>query len=164
MFEWNGPMLHSKTAVADCRWARVGSSNLNIASWMSNYELDVAVEDEGFAMEMQEMYEHDLACATEIVLSERNRVRPATWRPRRRHRVAADHCAAAGRAGSVDGVVVPGQGEGVARGAPQRRRAGIRPENRRWAGFARWTGLRPWKNPPDPVDSRSDVTDPPSVF
>jgi cardiolipin synthase len=84
VFEWNGPMLHSKTAVADCRWARVGSSNLNIASWMSNYELDVAVEDEGFAMEMQDMYEHDLDCATEIVLSERNRVLPATWRPPRR--------------------------------------------------------------------------------
>ena len=84
VFEWNGPMLHSKTSVADCRWARVGSSNLNIASWMSNYELDVAVEDEAFAAEMQDMYEDDLARATEIVLSERNRVRPATWRPRRR--------------------------------------------------------------------------------
>jgi cardiolipin synthase A/B len=34
VFEWNGPMLHAKTAVADGRWARVGSSNLNVASWM----------------------------------------------------------------------------------------------------------------------------------
>ena len=49
VFEWNGPMLHAKTAVADCRWARVGSSNLNIASWISNYELDMAIEDEDFA-------------------------------------------------------------------------------------------------------------------
>ena len=34
VFEWNGPMLHAKTAVADARWARVGSTNLNPASWI----------------------------------------------------------------------------------------------------------------------------------
>lgn len=81
IFEWNGAMLHAKTAVADCRWARVGSTNLNIASWISNYELDVAVEDEGFARSMQNMYEEDLANATEIVLVDKHRVRPAI--PRR---------------------------------------------------------------------------------
>ena len=36
VFEWNGPMIHAKTAVADGRWSRVGSTNLNIASWLSN--------------------------------------------------------------------------------------------------------------------------------
>ena len=41
VFEWNGSMLHAKTAVADGRWARVGSTNLNIASWIGNWELDV---------------------------------------------------------------------------------------------------------------------------
>jgi cardiolipin synthase len=44
VFEWNGPMMHAKTAVADGRWARVGSSNLNVASWLGNYELDVTIE------------------------------------------------------------------------------------------------------------------------
>ena len=29
IWEWNGPMLHAKTIVADGRWVRVGSSNLN---------------------------------------------------------------------------------------------------------------------------------------
>ena len=34
VFEWNGSMLHAKTAVADGQWARVGSSNLNVrAGW-----------------------------------------------------------------------------------------------------------------------------------
>jgi cardiolipin synthase len=68
VYEWNGPMLHAKTAVADGRWARIGSSNLNLASWMGNWELDVAVEDEKFAAEMERMFEQDLQGATEIVL------------------------------------------------------------------------------------------------
>lgn len=85
IFEWNGPMLHAKTAVADGRWARVGSSNLNLASWVGNYELDVAVEDEGFARDMEMLYEQDLANATEIVLTPRHRVRPAA-RSERHHR------------------------------------------------------------------------------
>jgi cardiolipin synthase len=41
---WNGTMLHAKTAVADGHWARVGSTNLNLASWFGNCELDVVVE------------------------------------------------------------------------------------------------------------------------
>ncbi|HMO47455.1 MAG TPA: phospholipase D-like domain-containing protein [Rubrivivax sp.] len=49
VFEWNGSMLHAKTAVADGRWARVGSTNLNIASWLGNCELDAIIEDTGFA-------------------------------------------------------------------------------------------------------------------
>jgi cardiolipin synthase len=68
VFEWNGSMLHAKTAVADERWARVGSSNLNIASWLGNREIDVAVEDAGFAGLLAAQYELDLQNATEIVL------------------------------------------------------------------------------------------------
>jgi cardiolipin synthase len=75
VFEWNGPMLHAKTAVADGRWARVGSTNLNPASWLGNWELDVAVEDDEFARAMEAMYDDDLRRATEIVLSGRRRVR-----------------------------------------------------------------------------------------
>jgi cardiolipin synthase len=76
VFEWNGSMLHAKTAVADGRWARVGSTNLNLSSWIGNWELDVAVEDEPFAHAMQEMYLDDLTHATEMVLSEKHRIRP----------------------------------------------------------------------------------------
>jgi cardiolipin synthase len=53
VFEWNGPMLHAKTAVADAHWERVGSTNLNIASWIGNWEMDVAVEDERFGQVRQ---------------------------------------------------------------------------------------------------------------
>lgn len=83
VFEWNGTMLHAKTAVADGRWARVGSTNLNIASWIGNYELDVAIEDESCARAMQVMYEEDLCNATEIVLGARYRVRRAAPAVRR---------------------------------------------------------------------------------
>jgi cardiolipin synthase A/B len=86
VFEWNGPMLHAKTAVADARWARVGSTNLNLASWIGNWELDVVVEDEAFGQAMEGMYLDDLGNATEIVLERRRRVRPAggAQTPRRR--------------------------------------------------------------------------------
>jgi cardiolipin synthase len=75
VFEWNGSMLHAKTAVADSRWARVGSTNLNLTSWIGNWELDVAVEDEPFAKAMEAMYLDDLSHATEVVHTARRRVR-----------------------------------------------------------------------------------------
>jgi cardiolipin synthase A/B len=84
VFEWNGPMMHAKTAVADSRWARVGSSNLNIASWMGNCELDVAVENVGFAKCMEEQYLRDLDNCTEIVLAGRRRVCRSDTRPQTR--------------------------------------------------------------------------------
>jgi cardiolipin synthase len=77
VFEWNGPMLHAKTAVADARWARVGSTNLNLASWVGNRELDVVVENAAFGRRMEEMFQGDIANATEIVLRRWARVRSA---------------------------------------------------------------------------------------
>jgi cardiolipin synthase A/B len=89
VFEWNGSMLHAKTAVADGRWSRVGSSNLNLASWVGNWELDVAVENLEFGDEMEQMYLQDLNNATEIVLGEKNRVRPVA-RPGSNKRAAPE--------------------------------------------------------------------------
>ena len=68
IFEWNGAMMHAKTAVADGRWARVGSTNLNLLSWVGNWELDVIIEDVPFACVMEEAYLQDLSRSTEIVL------------------------------------------------------------------------------------------------
>jgi len=98
VFEWNGTMLHAKTAVADARWSRVGSTNLNPASWLGNWELDVVVEDEPFGRAMEAMYIDDLARATEILLERRKRVRPvdAAHVPRRRGAGGSATRAAAG--------------------------------------------------------------------
>ena len=96
VFEWNGTMLHAKSAVADARWARVGSSNLNVASWLTNCEIDVAVEDAGFAQCMAAQYEIDLRNATEIVLTRRARVmRTAPPEPRRHRGTGSSSRAAA---------------------------------------------------------------------
>jgi cardiolipin synthase len=98
VFEWNGPMMHAKTAVADARWSRVGSTNLNPASWLGNWELDVVVEDDRFGRRMEAMYLNDLARATEILLERRKRVRPvdAARTPRRRGAGGSATRAAAG--------------------------------------------------------------------
>ncbi len=108
VFEWNGPMLHAKTAVADGCWSRVGSSNSNLASWTSNRELDITIQDVGFAAAMAEMYEQDLENATEIVMDDgrpRRKREPGGQkivhrrkRPASRSRLAAG---AAGMAGTM---------------------------------------------------------------
>jgi cardiolipin synthase len=77
VFEWNGSMMHAKTAVADGRWARVGSSNLNLSSWLANCEIDAAMEDTGFAQRMQEQFMRDLDNATELTLRGRRPQLPA---------------------------------------------------------------------------------------
>jgi len=100
VFEWNGPMVHAKTAVADARWARVGSTNLNLASWIGNYELDVAIEDTGIAERMALMYESDLQHATEIVLDPRRRVRRVA-RARRRKPLRGTGSAVRAAAGAL---------------------------------------------------------------
>ncbi len=82
VFEWNGSMMHAKTAVADGRWARVGSSNLNLSSWLANCEIDAAVEDIEFAERMEAQYLSDLDNATELLLKGR--------RPQPRLRVAGN--------------------------------------------------------------------------
>lgn len=84
VYEWDGPMLHAKTAVIDGHWARVGSSNLNPASWLGNYEMDLIIEDNAFGAQMERQFLADLEGATEIVLDERSRVRLRLPRRRRR--------------------------------------------------------------------------------
>jgi phosphatidylserine/phosphatidylglycerophosphate/cardiolipin synthase-like enzyme len=110
IFEWNGPMVHAKTAVADGRWTRVGSTNLNVASWLGNWELDVAVEDEGIAREMEAIFLDDLTNTTEIVITWRNRVRPHEPGPRARSGLGSSSRALkdAARMGSVLGAAVRG--------------------------------------------------------
>jgi cardiolipin synthase len=76
IFEWQGPMMHAKTAVVDGVWCRVGSSNLNNASLMGNWELDVGVLDTGLASQLTGLFMADLTSSVEIVLPGRTAVGP----------------------------------------------------------------------------------------
>ena len=68
IFEWQGPMIHAKTMVADALWSRVGSSNLNSASLLGNWEIDVGILDAGLAAQMEGLFLADLTSSVEIVI------------------------------------------------------------------------------------------------
>jgi cardiolipin synthase len=72
IFEWDGPMLHAKTIVADGVWCRVGSSNLNSSSLVGNYELDVLLHDPGLGAMLEAQFRRDTAQSSEV-----------EWLPRR---------------------------------------------------------------------------------
>src|SRR5690606_15545261 len=113
IFEWNGSMLHAKTAVVDGRWSRIGSTNLNISSWMANCELDALIEDEAIGAEMEELYERDLSYATEIVLEDWPRRRSQKRRSGPVQRLGSG--AASGRGGTaVAGALRAGHALGAA--------------------------------------------------
>ncbi len=84
IFEYGGPMMHAKTHVADGRYSRVGSTNLNFSGLLANWEIDLLAEDPYFGAEMDGMFEEDLQNAREIRLKAAPRLvlRPGARRPR----------------------------------------------------------------------------------
>jgi len=77
IFEWQGPMLHAKTLLVDHRWARVGSSNLNVSSLLGNYELDLFAECNELTAALAQQFLRDLASSREIALQPGRRFLPA---------------------------------------------------------------------------------------
>ncbi|MFI5358340.1 MAG: phospholipase D-like domain-containing protein, partial [Opitutales bacterium] len=71
IWEWGGPMLHAKTIVADGRWVRVGSSNLNPSSLLANWEIDVFAYGETLAKQMERQFLTDLTASSEVLLRPR---------------------------------------------------------------------------------------------
>ena len=67
IFEWRGSMLHAKSIVADGRWTRVGSSNLNISSLLANWEIDLLVDDVDLAVAMESQFRRDLDHSVEVL-------------------------------------------------------------------------------------------------
>src|SRR5262249_59223169 len=68
IFEYEGPVLHAKTAVVDGVWSTVGSSNLDYMSFIHNDEANAIVVGHAFAREMERMFLDDLANAREVTL------------------------------------------------------------------------------------------------
>ena len=71
IWEWHGPMLHAKTIVADGRWVRIGSSNLNPSSLLANWEIDVFAYDVVLAHQMERQFLNDLSQSSEVLLRPR---------------------------------------------------------------------------------------------
>jgi len=84
--EWNGVMVHAKTAVADGELTLVGSSNLDPLSMQRNYELNLVVVDPVTGSAMREMFARDLTEAREVGAAEWSK-RP--WKYKAAERVAA---------------------------------------------------------------------------
>jgi cardiolipin synthase len=66
LYEWQGTVLHAKTAVIDDRWCTVGTYNMDYRSWRSNLEVNVSVEDAGVAGAMSERFRADIARAVPV--------------------------------------------------------------------------------------------------
>ena len=81
IFEYGGPMIHAKTTVADARFCRVGSTNLNVAGLVTNWEIDLFAEDADFGARMERMFEEDLDDAREVILESRGPGRVPRPRP-----------------------------------------------------------------------------------
>lgn len=70
IYERQGALLHSKTALIDGVWATVGSTNLDWRSFLHNRELNAVVLGQEFGEQVREMFEADLAESDAIVLEE----------------------------------------------------------------------------------------------
>lgn len=65
VFEWEGRVLHAKTAVVDGSWCTVGSANLDALSLRSNLEVNAVFRDPHFAAAVERMFVDDLGhCVT----------------------------------------------------------------------------------------------------
>jgi len=70
LFEWQGTMLHCKTAVIDDAWTTVGSSNLDHLSLRSNLEANILILDPEIGQQMNERFDEDLKNCREYTLED----------------------------------------------------------------------------------------------
>jgi cardiolipin synthase len=85
IFERKGAVLHSKTAVIDGVWSTIGSSNLDLRSFMHDAEINAVVLGRDFGSLMEAVFADDLAASVEVNLDEWER-RP--FRERIKERMA----------------------------------------------------------------------------
>jgi cardiolipin synthase A/B len=74
VYEWDGTMLHAKTATIDGVWSTVGTSNLDWWSIARDNEVNAVILGQHFGDEMNLMFKNDLEDSTNITL--------AQWRKR----------------------------------------------------------------------------------
>jgi len=68
--EFQGRVLHAKTAVIDGAWTAIGSSNLDWRSTVWNNEIDAILLDAGFGVQMEAVFAADVAASKTIDLQQ----------------------------------------------------------------------------------------------
>lgn len=71
-------MVHAKTMTVDGHWSTVGTTNVDRLSFTGNFEINLEIVDEGFAVAMEHVFARDLTNTEEIKLER--------WRQRARSR------------------------------------------------------------------------------
>jgi cardiolipin synthase len=74
LYERRAAMLHAKTAVIDGVWSTVGSTNMDLWSFLRNDEVNVIVLGRDFATEMDALFKKDI--------EESNQIRLEQWKKR----------------------------------------------------------------------------------
>jgi cardiolipin synthase len=70
IFWYRHIMIHSKTATMDGVWSTVGTANIDRLSLLGNYETNLEVYDERFAVQMESMFALDKTNTEELTLEE----------------------------------------------------------------------------------------------
>jgi len=79
IFEYLPRMLHAKVAIADGKWATLGTANLDYRSLFQNYELNLVSRDPDLCHRLQMQFEADLTEASAVCAT---RWRQRRWVPR----------------------------------------------------------------------------------
>jgi cardiolipin synthase len=70
IYEWQGKMLHAKTATVDGVWSTVGTSNLDWWSIARDNEVNAIILSHSFGDEMNLMFENDIKNSQQIELDD----------------------------------------------------------------------------------------------
>ena len=70
LYEHRNAMVHAKTAVIDGVWSTIGSTNMDLWSFLRNNEVNAIILGSDFANEMEAMFEKDIAESNQIHLEQ----------------------------------------------------------------------------------------------
>jgi len=83
LYERREAMLHAKTAIIDGVWSTIGSTNMDLWSFLRNDEVNAVIVGTDFANEMEALFEKDMANSNQILLEQWGRrpffVRMKEW-------------------------------------------------------------------------------------
>ena len=70
VYELQVAVLHAKTAVIDGIWSTVGSTNIDMRSFLHNYELNAVVLDAEFGLALESAFVEDLRYSNEVTAAQ----------------------------------------------------------------------------------------------